>query len=156
MTPTELLFAAAIAAGILGVLSGHHKELVMAATILMLVITLVDMWGVSIITVILAAALLILFTAMRLLGEVVISLANTAMTDMDEPNGAAGLDTAAVKVDQLLGEEPPKTDGGDTDQSNDDPGDGRKPVVSAFIESITGFASIIGTLLHGNRGDSNR
>jgi hypothetical protein len=158
MTPTELLFAAAIAAGILGVLSGHHQELVLAATILMLVIALVDMWGVSLITVIMAAALLIVFSALRLLGETVIGLANAATGTMDDPSdGLERLDTAAVKVDHILGEDPPRTDGGgDTGTPDEDRGNNRKPVASAFIGSIAGFVSTIGTLLHGNRGDSNR
>ncbi|MDY6771250.1 MAG: hypothetical protein SV186_04850 [Candidatus Nanohaloarchaea archaeon] len=64
----ELLFAVGVAVAFLSILSGVKIELYLAAGILLLIIALIDMWGFSLVGIILAAFLIVMAAAIRVLG----------------------------------------------------------------------------------------
>jgi len=141
MTPTELLFAVGVAGSMLAALTGDRPEIPLGFAMVMLVVALIDMWGVSLVSIILAAALIVAMAGVRLY-----------LTRHMLEGGDGG--EMAVKVDHILGGEPPRPDGGrdgHDEPAQTDNGTERKPAASAFIDGFKRYLSFFGLLLP-NRG----
>ena len=71
MEPLELLFAAGVTVAMLSILSDTKPELFLGLTILMLIATLVEMWGIGLLSIILVGFLLITAAFINLTGTAI-------------------------------------------------------------------------------------